>query len=344
MRFTIWITAAALASFPPIAMAFAKDVVDPSCRREIITLCGINRSKIGPCLKTKMDQLTPACKTAVEARVAQMLLNSARRAGNGDKTALTKGGTEFLYGSDAAQALDYYPVVGNPKAPLVFFIHGGGWSVGNKRHLANEKASFYNGLGYAFASVNYRLVPQVKPDGQAQDIAAAIAYLRRDAAKLGLDPDRIVVMGHSAGAHLAALVSSDTHYLDDARVPLASIKGAILLDGAGYDVAKQMQSDDNMVQELYTAAFTHDPAAQKALSPVAYVGAPNITNWLLLHVESRVESGGQARELSDGLAKNGAKTIVVSVPNSTHMSVNADSGKAGSFIGDQIAKFLKAVF
>ncbi len=342
MRKTLLMATAALVALLPMTMACAKDRIDPSCRREVVKLCGISRSKIAACLKTKIDELSPACKSAVEERVAGKIMEAGKRAGNGEKAKIAAGATEYLYGSDPAQALDFSPVADNPRAPLVVFIHGGGWSVGNKRSGAEGKAEFYTGLGYAFTSINYRLVPQAKPDGQAEDIAASIAYLRKNATKLGFDPDRIVIMGHSAGAHLAALTSSDTHYLTNAGIPLSSIRGTVLLDGAGYDVTKQMNYPGNKLPQVYVDAFTTDPATQKALSPVTYVGAPNVSNWLLLHVASRADSGEQSRELGAGLAKNGATTKVVSVPDSTHMSVNADAGKAGSFVGNQIAAFLKA--
>jgi arylformamidase len=340
MRKAVFLAIAALIAVPPIAAA--QDRLDPSCRREVVKLCGIKREEMLSCLKTKIDQLSPPCKSAIEERAAARIMDRGKQAGNGEKAKIPASATEYHYGSDPAQALDFTPAAGNTKAPLVLFIHGGGWSVGNKRSGAEGKAEYYNGLGYAFTSINYRLVPQVKPGEQAQDIAAAIAYLRKNAGPLGFDHDRIVIMGHSAGAHLAALTASDTHYLGDAGVPLSSIRGAVLLDGAGYNVSEQMSYPGNKLPKVYVDAFSSDPATQKALSPVTYVGAPNVANWLILHVESRKDSGMQSRELSAGLTKNGAVTKVVPIPNSTHMSVNVDAGKAGTFVGNQIAAFLKA--
>ena len=101
------------------------------------------------------------------------------------------------------------------------FVHGGGWSIGDKRTGAGVKAAHFTAQGWAFASVNYRLVPGATVEQQANDIASAIAFARIHAAENGLDPDRIVVMGHSAGAHLAALVGTDPRYLKAAGVPTA---------------------------------------------------------------------------------------------------------------------------
>ena len=68
---------------------------------------------------------------------------------------------------------------GGGKAPLVVFVHGGGWSIGDKRMGAGQKGAHFLGQGWAFASTNYRLVPQAKVEQQAADVASAVAWLRR---------------------------------------------------------------------------------------------------------------------------------------------------------------------
>jgi arylformamidase len=310
--------------------------VSRECRQEIVKLCvssaGRDRSAIRSCLKEKRDQLSEDCKGELRERMQQ----------RGGQAAGAQGGAEYAYGADARQKLDFYAEPSGKRAPLVVFVHGGGWSIGDKAQGAGTKPNFYNQLGYAFASLNYRLVPHATPADQARDIARALAFLRRDAAKLGFDPDHIVLMGHSAGAHLVALVSSDTRYLAQANVPLTAIKGSILLDGAGYDVAKQMQFKGNRVAGMYEAAFTNDPATQRLLSPVAYAAAPNTSRWLILHVASRADSGAQSNALATALKAAGAAVIVKPVPDSTHMTVNRDAGSAGTMVGHEISAFLSA--
>ena len=73
-------------------------------------------------------------------------------------------------------------------------------------------------------------MPQATVESQTADVSSAIAWLRANAASQGLDPNRIVLMGHSAGAHLAALVGTNPHYLQAAGVPLGAIRGVVLLD------------------------------------------------------------------------------------------------------------------
>jgi arylformamidase len=252
-------------------------------------------------------------------------------------------GTEIAYGQDAKQRLDYWPAAQGKLPPLVIFVHGGGWSIGDKGQGAGTKSMFYTGKEYAFASVNYRLVPTVTPDDQAKDVAASIAHLRGSARRLGFDPNQIYLMGHSAGAHLVALVSANTRYLDGAAVPLAAIKGSILLDGAGYDVVQQMPNAQKirMLGKMYDAAFTQDKATQARLSPITYTSAPNSPRWLILHVERRQDSAAQSQAFGKALSSAGASVLVKAIPGSTHMSINRDAGQAGTIVGNEIAAFLK---
>ncbi len=124
-------------------------------------------------------------------------------------------------------------------------------------------------------------------------------------------------MGHSAGAHLAALVGTDPQYLKAVGVPIPAVRGIVLLDGAGYDVPQQIARPGNLVAPMYNAAFGKDPARQWALSPTFHSAAPNVSNWLILPIEKRVDSQAQSKELAAGLSRTGASTRVVAVPGET---------------------------
>lgn len=252
-----------------------------------------------------------------------------------------EGAIEASYGPDPNQRFDYYAPAGDMRPPLVLFIHGGGWSRGDKRHATGAKAAHFTAKGYAFASLNYRLVPQVTVEQQAADVAAAIALLRGSAMRSNHDGERIVLMGHSAGAHLAALVATDPSYLAAAGVPLSSIKGVILLDGAGYDIPAQMGGRRNLVSGMYDAAFGTDPARQRALSPTHHAAAPNAANWLILPIERRADSIAQSRALAAALNKAGARATVAPVPGESHGSLNKGLGEAGDFATSKIDAFLE---
>ncbi len=197
------------------------------------------------------------------------------------------GKQTLAYGSDPLQSLDFYPAQGARRdAPLVLFVHGGGWKRGSKDNADGTwKAPHFTQAGYAYASINYRLVPEATVEQQAADVAAALRHLIDHAASLGFDPRRVVIMGHSAGAHLVALVGTDESYLKGAGLSFASLKGVVPIDGAAYDVTAQMRDGPRIMRDTYTQAFGLDPARQRALSPTAQALAPNAPAFLLIHVQ-----------------------------------------------------------
>jgi arylformamidase len=307
--------------------------VSRECRREIVKLCGFSfdRRKMAQCVAGKVDELSDGCRKELVERIAK-------------KKAPLPGQREFAYGGDAKQRLDFIAPTGAAgPVPLVVFIHGGGWSIGDKAYGDAVKATYFTGRGYAYASLNYRLVPDATVEQQGADIAAGLAYLRVNAQSLGVDPDRIVIMGHSAGAHLAALVASDPAYLTAARVPMAAVKGVILLDGAAYDVARQVANPQNKLPSMYKAAFGTDPKRQAALSPTLHAAGPNVADWLILPVADRPDSPEQSQDLAVALRKGGSRVTVTPVANSSHMKLNKDLGVAGDFATTQVDGFMRSV-
>lgn len=307
--------------------------VSRECRREIVKLCGLSfdRGKMAQCVAGKLDALSDGCRKELVERIVR-------------RKAPMLGQHEFAYGSDAKQRLDFIaPTATIGPVPLVVFIHGGGWSIGDKGYGDAAKATFFTGKGYAYASLNYRLVPDATVEQQGADVAAALAYLRTNATTLGIDPDRIVLMGHSAGAHLAALVASDPAYFNAARVPMAAVKGVVLLDGAAYDVARQIANPDNKLPSMYKAAFGSDPARQAALSPLLHAEGPNVADWLILPVADRPDSPAQSQALAAALRKGGSRATVTPVANSSHMKLNKDLGVDGDFATAQVDAFTRSV-
>jgi arylformamidase len=298
------------------------------CRQEIMQLCrGAMGGGFRECIMTALPKLSDPCRKAI-----------SERASAGSPPA--PGTVEHAYGPDPKQRLDLVRPAGVAKAPVLLFVHGGGWSIGDKSQAAGNKAVWANSKGWAFASANYRLVPQATVEQQAADVASAIAWLRTNAAREGLDPDRIVLMGHSAGAHLAALVGTDPRYLKTAGVQLSAVKGVVLLDGAGYDVPTQASAEMNIVKPMYEAAFGTDPKRQAALSPTRHAGAPNVARWLILPIERRQDSQAQSKGLADALGHAGASATVVAVPAESHGSLNRGLGEAGDFATEQVDAFL----
>ena len=300
------------------------------CRQEIASLCSGAAGGLRACVRSVLPKLSDPCRTAVSE--------------GGGRTAPPPPGTrELAYGADPKQRLDLLVPATTQRAPLLVFVHGGGWSIGDKRTGAGVKAAHFTAQGWAFASVNYRLVPSATVEQQAADIASAIAFARIHAAEQGLDPDRIVLMGHSAGAHLAALVGTDPRFLKAAGVPMSAVRGIVLLDGAGYDIAGQMARPGNPVAGMYDAAFGKDVTRQQALSPTLHAAAPNVAKWLILPIQRRADSTEQSEELAAALRPAGASARVVPVPGESHSTLNKGLGESGDFATGEVDRFLAAL-
>lgn len=129
------------------------------------------------------------------------------------------------------QRLDLYlPLNAQGRVPVVISAPGGGLVEGDKANDAflGERLA---AAGFATAVVNYRLSPEVGHPGHVEDLAAAVGWVHRSIAELGGDPDRLFVIGHSAGAYLAALLATDLRYLTAQAVPLAKLRGIAAISG-----------------------------------------------------------------------------------------------------------------
>ena len=253
-----------------------------------------------------------------------------------------EGLVELAYGDDPRQRLDFTPAPAR-SAPLVLFVHGGGWRRGDKR-IAGHMATHFHGRGYAFAAINYRLVPDARPDAQAADVAAAIAMLVRDARWFGVDADRIMLIGHSAGAHLVALVGTDPTYLAAHRIPISSIDGVVPLDGAGYDVPRQLAAAGPLLRRIYLNAFGDEPGYQRRVSPISHAASPNAARFLILHVASRPDdAGAQSTALAAALQRARTPAEVEAVEG-THMTIFRGFGGAGHRATELVDAFAERIF
>lgn len=172
------------------------------------------------------------------------------------------------YGSDPRQRMDVYVPTGLAasavRAPVIFMVHGGGWRHGDKAmgRVVQEKVARWVPLGFVLISVNYRLLPDTPVAEQERDVQAALMAAQQRAPQWGADSGRFILMGHSAGAHLVALLN--------ARAPQALREGAwpwlgtVSLDSAMMNVAARMRAPH---LPLYDDAFGTDPAYWVALSP-----------------------------------------------------------------------------
>ncbi|QDT99661.1 Carboxylesterase NlhH [Gimesia aquarii] len=241
------------------------------------------------------------------------------------------------------KSLDLYIPASGKNHPIVIWVHGGGWKIGDKRGV-NNKPQFFTEHGFILASINYRLYPQATYDQQAQDVAEAIHWVREHAKKYGGNPDQIFLMGHSAGAHLVALVSTNPAYLKRESLSLKSIKGTILLDGAGYDISERIRTAGPTAKRLYTTIFGTDEKTWKTASPITYIHEKqSIPPFLIVHVAERAESRRQSESLEKQLRSKGISSKVVSAQGKTHLTINREIGLSDDVPTQKILEFLKNV-
>lgn len=242
-------------------------------------------------------------------------------------------------------SLDVYAPPGASELPVVAMIHGGGWSIGDKAHasVGAVKGRYFTGQGYVYVSINYRLSPAVMHPVHVADVAKALAFVREHIGEYGGDPGRIYVMGHSAGAHLAALVATDARYLEALGTSPEALSGVILLDGAGYDIPANLETAGPRLRRIYETAFGTDPAVQRDASPIAHVSAEGTyPPFLIVHVADRAASRVQSESLAEALRAAGGEAEVFAAEGKTHMTLNRDIGRPGDAPTAAIEAFLAA--
>ena len=241
------------------------------------------------------------------------------------------------------QSLDIYgPAKSEEKHPVLIYIHGGGWTLGDKSNGLGIKVPWLAERNWMLVSINYRLAPAVKHPVLVEDVAAAIAWVHTYIGKYGGAPDKIVVMGHSAGAHLAALVSTDKRKLKTHDKPLSIIKGIILLDGAGYDIPALLENPliFKAAGPTYEKWATDDPMVWKDASPVTHVAKDiGIPEFLILHT-SRQRAVEQSEKLAKLLQENGVNATVIHCGEDSHASINQKIGEQEHCATKAIDSFL----
>jgi acetyl esterase/lipase len=226
--------------------------------------------------------------------------------------------------------------------PIIVWVHGGGWRRGDKDYVGDKPKAF-NEKGYAWVSVDYRFIPEATPREQAGDVARAVRWTRDHAEEFGGDPKRIFLMGHSAGAHLAALTATDERPLEAVGMKPSDLAGVVLLDGAGYDVPRQIREARlPALRKIYLDAFGVDPKAQAEASPIEHVAkGRGIPPFLILHV-GRVDSRAQSRALAARLREAGVAAKVEEFPSKTHMTINRELGRPDDGPTRAVLDFLAA--
>lgn len=262
---------------------------------------------------------------------------SERRRDDGDGEGVSDAPrVTVVYGPHPKQAFDVYDDAG-AAGPVLVFVHGGGWSRGDKA-MVHDLPDYARRHGLTLVSINYRLVPEVTAREQAQDLAAAIARVRQDR------PSRpIVLLGHSAGAHLTALVGVDPRYLGEHGLTPSDLAGVVTLDSAAYDATLPRPAGPagRYLERLYDDAFGDQRAD---LSPTLRVrSGVRYPPLLIFHVVSREDSATQSRGLAQALIAVGGRAETVAASGDSHAEINGEFGQAGDAEGERAARFIASL-
>ena len=233
------------------------------------------------------------------------------------------------------QVLDVYAPPDAKNLPVVFWIHGGGWQTGDKTSVQLKPKAFVE-KGFVFVSTNYRLLPDVEMETIFRDIAKSMHWVHDHIAEYGGDPNRILVMGHSAGTQLAALICIDERYLKAEGLSLASIKGCVPVDGDTYDVPAIIETAETRrrVHHQPQAKFGHrekfgnDPAKHVDYSAVTHVAkGKGIPPFLILYVADHPDTSAQAQRLGAVLNDAGISATLFGGRETSHTKINDSLGQ-----------------
>lgn len=255
----------------------------------------------------------------------------------------------YINSGHERHVLDVYQPEGAKNLPVVFWIHGGGWQAGDKTDVQIKPRVFCE-RGFVFVSTNYRLLPNVEMKELIQDVAKAMKWVHQNISKYGGDSQRVFVMGHSAGAQLAALLCIDDRYLATEGIPFTTLKGCVPVDGDTFDLPAIIMTAEfrQTLHELplpdfgHRAKFGNDPKKHIDFSAVTHVAkGKNIPPFLILHVAGHPDVTAQARRLGNVLKAAEIPVTLFAAPETTHSKLNQNLGIPDDPATIELWKFLE---
>lgn len=248
------------------------------------------------------------------------ILNGVSPSGHYDRM------TAIPYGAHPRQKLDLYlPKIRRSDTPLVVFFYGGGWKEGTRENY-EFVASSLTGAGYGVVIPDYRLYPDVVFPAFVEDGAAAVAWSFANAARHGLDPSQVFLMGHSAGAHISALLALDETYLDAHDLDAGALRGLVGLSGP-YDFLP-------IERGYLTEVFPEQTRAKS--QPVNFVNDSAPPTLLIHGTEDSTVRISNSRKLADRLREKGIAVSLIEYDGIGHARVVAALAPPVDFLADTL--------
>ena len=251
---------------------------------------------------------------------------------------------EHLYAVPGGEQLRldlYGPIVARAPLPGVISIHGGSWQSGNRQDFSAFNR-YLAARGYLVAAVSYRLAPRFPFPAARDDVAGAISFLKHNAGSLGLDADRLGLVGRSAGGQLALLTAYTLR--DPAIKGVVSYYGPIALRWGYANPAKLSIIDSSAVLDAYLGGSpdTHGPQYDAA-SPLSHVGHATPPTLLINGLRDELVSPFHAEFLSDRLLRARVPHLYLQLPWAVHGCDYLLRGPCGQVTAYAVERFLAAV-
>ena len=249
----------------------------------------------------------------------------------------------------------YYDNNFTEKSPVIVYVHGGGWAIGDKTNKLTKKIEMCRDSGYVLVSVNYRLSPfpyeldnpgRIKFPVHPQDVADAVKYIYDNIGDFGGDRDNMLIMGHSAGAHIVSLICTDNTYLNSVGLSAKIFKGIISLDSAGFDVERAINNTTpgSLSYQMYINAFGDDSQIWHNASPAYHVSDDNCDKWLIIYRGTSKRVAIQTDFIAS-LRSIGISVEELFAVDYSHSGVNDAIGdKDDTVINPVVQEFIKYVF
>ncbi len=266
----------------------------------------------------------------------------------------SKTDVPYAQNTEFRQTLNVYIPVPKPEkpAPIVFWIHGGGWQTGEKVNV-QLKPKLFTEMGLVMVCPNHRYVKNVPMHEILSDIAKALKWTHDHADEIGGDPNRIVIMGHSSGAQLAALTAIDERYLKAEGLSPAMFKGCVPVDADTFDIpliietatAKRAAAGKPEPKYTHREIFGGKPELWAEYSCTNHIAAnKGIPPFLILHVAATPETTAQAKRLEKVLREAGIAAKSFGAPDTNHIGINENIGQPNDPSTAEIKTFLDKVF
>lgn len=257
---------------------------------------------------------------------------------------------DIPYAADAQhrQVLDIHAPSNAKNLPVVFWIHGGGWQTGDKAEVQTKPQMFVDN-GFVFVSTNYRLLPNVDMGTIVRDVAKSFRWVHQHISEHGGDPERIFVMGHSAGAQLATLICTDERWLRAEGLDFASLKGCVPVDGDTYDVPAIIETAETrrrvhhqpQAKVGHREKFGNDPEKHRDFSAVTHIAkGKGIPPFLILYVAEHPDTTAQAQRLAGALADANVPAKLVGVAETNHFKLNSNLGTVNDVATKALLEFV----